>query len=86
MQSKLFVVFINAEETAKWYTDNLIRSQAMKIEMLEKVLPELLSKVATLDKKADDIVKRFNLMTAALTAKEKEPAETKSSMGQEQSK
>jgi len=80
------VVFIYADETAKWYMDNRMQSQAMKIEMLEKVLPELLSKVGTLDKKVDDIVERFNLMTAALTAKEKEPAETKSGVGQEQSK
>lgn len=80
------MVFIYADETAKWDMDNQMQSQAMKIEMLEKILPELLSKVGTLDKKVDDIVERFNLMTAALTAKEKEPAETKSGVGQERSK
>lgn len=79
------MVFIYAEETAKWYMDNQMQLQAMKIEMLGKVLPELLSKIGTLDKRVDDIVERFNLMTAALTAKEKEPAETKSGIGQEPS-
>ena len=75
------MVFIYAEETAKWYMDNQMQLQAMKVEMLGKVLPELLSKIGTLDKRVDDIVERFNLMTAALTAKEKEPAETKSGIG-----
>ena len=46
------MVFIYADETAKLYMNNRMHLQAKKIEMLEKVLPELLSKVGTLDKKS----------------------------------
>jgi hypothetical protein len=76
----IFMVFILAEETAKCCRDSQKQAQDMKIEMLEKLLSDVLSKFDTLDKKVDHIVDGFKLMTTAPTDKERKSIKTENAV------